>query len=208
MSRATSSRRSSTASGSSSVINDRPASSSWRRRPTSTCGTLTNVETGEPARGTDPTTARGGPGADLVDVAVTPLAPERFRDVLSAESLASFERTITRGRELLDGRTLWTVNSTARGGGVAEMLRSLVGYVRGAGLDIRWVVIPGEPDFFRVTKRLHNRLHGADDGEPLGDAEREVYERVTHAGAELLARRIGPDDVVLLHDPQTAGMVP
>src|SRR6185295_10142777 len=119
-----------------------------------------------------------------------------------------WRHAIEHGRELLDGRTLWTVNSTARGGGVAEMLRSLVGYVRGAGLDIRWVVIPGEPDFFRVTKRLHNRLHGADDGEPLDDAEREVYERVTHAGAGLLAQRIGGDDVVLLHDPQTAGMVP
>ena len=145
---------------------------------------------------------------ELEDVDVTTLPPERFDDVLAPEGLERWRHAIERGRELLDGRTLWTVNSTARGGGVAEMLRSLVGYVRGAGLDIRWVVIPGEPDFFRVTKRLHNRLHGADDGEPLGDAEREVYERVTHASAELLAQRIGHDDVVLLHDPQTAGMVP
>ena len=144
----------------------------------------------------------------LEDVDVTTLPPERFEDVLAPEGLERFRKAIARGRELLDGRTLWTVNSTARGGGVAEMLRSLVGYVRGAGLDIRWVVIPGEPEFFRVTKRLHNRLHGADDGEPLGDAEREVYERVTHAGAELLAARIRPDDVVLLHDPQTAGLIP
>ena len=145
---------------------------------------------------------------ELEDVDVTTLPPERLDGVLAPEGLERWRNAIEHGRELLDGRTLWTVNSTARGGGVAEMLRSLVGYVRGAGLDIRWVVIPGEPDFFGVTKRLHNRLHGADDGEPLGDAEREVYERVTHAGAELLARRIGPDDVVLLHDPQTAGMVP
>ena len=144
----------------------------------------------------------------LEDVDVTTLPPERFDSVLAPEGLERFRQAIARGRELLDGRTLWTVNSTARGGGVAEMLRSLVGYVRGAGLDIRWVVIPGEPDFFRVTKRLHNRLHGADDGEPLGDAEREVYDRVTHAAAELLAQRIRPDDVVLLHDPQTAGMIP
>jgi len=145
---------------------------------------------------------------ELEDVDVTTLPPERLDGVLAPEGLERWRNAIEHGRELLDGRTLWTVNSTARGGGVAEMLRSLVGYVRGAGLDIRWVVIPGEPDFFGVTKRLHNRLHGADDGEPLGDAEREVYEGVTHAGAELLARRIGPDDVVLLHDPQTAGMVP
>ena len=145
---------------------------------------------------------------ELQDVDVTALPPERFDDVLSPEGLEQFRRTLARGRELLEGRTLWTVNSTARGGGVAEMLRSLVGYVRGAGLDIRWLVIPGDADFFRVTKRLHNRLHGADDGAPLGDGEREIYEQHSQASGELLARRVGPDDIVLLHDPQTAGMVP
>jgi trehalose synthase len=89
------------------------------------------------------------------------------------------------------------------------MLRSLMGYVRGAGLDARWVTIDGDEDFFRVTKRLHNRLHGfPGDGGPLGDAEREVYERRTGANAELLAQRVAPSDVVLLHDPQTAGMIP
>ena len=144
----------------------------------------------------------------LEDVEVTPLPPERFDGVLTPERLERFRFAITRGRELLDGRTLWTVNSTARGGGVAEMLRSLVGYVRGAQLDMRWVVIPGEPDFFAVTKRLHNRLHGADDGAPLGDPERASYERVTAAAADLLAERVRPDDMILLHDPQTAGMIP
>src|SRR3954452_1642357 len=145
---------------------------------------------------------------DLEDVTVTPLPPERFQGVLTAEGLERFRHTIARGHELLDGRTLWTANSTARGGGVAEMLRSLVGYARGAELDGRWVVVPGDPDFFRVTKRLHNRLHGADDGEPLGDDEQAGDERRRSQTAELLADRIGPRAVVLLHDPQTAGMVP
>jgi trehalose synthase len=145
----------------------------------------------------------------LEDVEVTPLRPERFSDVLSSDGLAQFEHAIARGRDLLDARTFWNVNSTARGGGVAEMLRPLIGYVRGAGLDARWVVIPGDPEFFALTKRLHNRLHGyAGDGGPLGDAERAVYERRCAANAELLAPRIGADDVVLLHDPQTAGMIP
>jgi trehalose synthase len=140
---------------------------------------------------------------------VTPLRPERFRDVLSADGLACFERTVARGRELLDGRTVWNVNSTPRGGGVAEMLQSLVGYVRGAGIDGRWVAIDGDAEFFRVTKRLHNRLHGhVGDGGPLGDSERAVYARRCAANAELLAARLGPRDVVILHDPQTAGMIP
>jgi trehalose synthase len=145
----------------------------------------------------------------LHDVTVTQLAPERFGEVLTSEGMDEFRHTLARGHELLGDHAFWNVNSTARGGGVAEMLRSLIGYVQGAGLDARWVVIDGEPDFFELTKRLHNRLHGyAGDGGPLGDAERRVYERITAVAAEELAARVSPGDVVLLHDPQTAGMLP
>jgi trehalose synthase len=116
---------------------------------------------------------------------VTTLPPERFRDVLSADGLADFERTIARGRELLGDRTFWTVNSTARGGGVAEMLRSLIGYVRGAGIDARWIVVEGDEAFFKITKRLHNRLHGhRGDGGPLAADERAAYERRCASNAE------------------------
>ena len=65
------------------------------------------------------------------------------------------------------------------------MLRSLIGYTRGAGLDARWVVVPGDAEFFAVTKRLHNRLHGhTGDGGPLGDAERAAYERALRGQRE------------------------
>jgi trehalose synthase len=140
---------------------------------------------------------------------VASLPPERFDDVLTADGLARFEHTIRRGRELLGSRTFWNVNSTARGGGVAEMLRSLIGYARGADIDARWVVIDGDEEYFAITKRLHNRLHGYEgDGGPLGDAERAAYDRRCAANAEELLGQVGPDDIVLLHDPQTAGMVP
>ncbi len=142
------------------------------------------------------------------EVEVPTLDPERLRSVLRGDALAQFEHTLSRGRELLSSRTFWNVNSTAQGGGVAEMLRSLIGYARGGGGDARWMVIGGDPEFFRITKRLHNMLHGHGDGAPLGEAERDAYERCTQANAELLARRVRPDDVVLLHDPQTAGMIP
>jgi len=145
----------------------------------------------------------------LDDVTVTPLDPARLRAVLTPDALAAFEHTLTRGRELLQSRTLWNVNSTAKGGGVAEMLRSLIGYARGGGSEARWIVIEGDSDFFRVTKRLHNLLHGHDgDGGPLGEAERAAYERTCAANAELLAQRVRPADILLLHDPQTAGMIP
>jgi len=89
------------------------------------------------------------------------------------------------------------------------MLRSLIGYACGGGLDVRWTVIAGDPEFFRITKRLHNRLHGHNgDGGELGEAERAAYERCCDANAELIAQRIRPTDVVLLHDPQTAGTIP
>ena len=70
------------------------------------------------------------------------------------------------------------------------------------------MTIGGDAEFFQITKRLHNRLHGADDGGSLGEQERRHYERHTAAQAEHLAQRLGPCDVVLLHDPQTAGMIP
>jgi trehalose synthase len=71
------------------------------------------------------------------------------------------------------------------------------------------VVIEGDDEFFRITKRLHNRLHGyAGDGGPLGDAERAAYERWAVRNATDLLEQVSSDDVVLLHDPQTAGMVP
>jgi len=145
----------------------------------------------------------------LEEVTVTALDPQRLRTVLTPDALAAFEHTLTRGRQLLESRTFWNVNSTAQGGGVAEMLRSLIGYTRGGGSNSRWVAVTGDPEFFRITKRLHNRLHGHDgDGGPLGETERAAYERTCAANSELLAQLVGPTDIALLHDPQTAGMIP
>lgn len=144
----------------------------------------------------------------LQHVPVGSFDPRRFQSVLSAEQFERFERVIDHSRALFEGRILFNVNSTAKGGGVAEMLRSLLAYARGAGVNARWIVIEGNPDFFAVTKRLHNHLHGAPgDGGPLGDEERRIYESVLERNAGELADRVRPEDVVLLHDPQTAGLV-
>ena len=144
----------------------------------------------------------------LQHVEVSPLPIERFAEVLTAEQEEGRERTVARAQQSLAGRVVWNVNSTAFGGGVAEMLRSLIAYSRAAGVDARWVVMGGEPDFFRITKRMHNNLHGhAGDGGPLGDVERSIYEEVAAANAEQLAPLVRPGDIVLAHDPQTAGLV-
>src|SRR3954464_12144942 len=129
-------------------------------------------------------------------------------ELLDPPQAQRIRETAGRARDLLAGRVVWNVNSTARGGGVAEMLQSLVAYARGAGVDARWVVIAGDDDFFRVTKRIHNNLHGAaGDGGPLGDAERAIYEATSARNAAALVGVVRPGDVVILHDPQTAGLV-
>jgi trehalose synthase len=134
-------------------------------------------------------------------------SPERFRALLG-DDYAQVEHAIERAGELLAGRVIWHVNSTARGGGVAEMLQSLLSYARGSGVDVRWVTIGGGEEFFQITKRIHNRLHGADgDGGALGPEERAVYERNLAASAAELLPLLGPSDILYLHDPQTAGLV-
>ena len=107
---------------------------------------------------------------------ISAISLERFQEVLPAARWRRVQAAVVRAGQLLAGRVVWNVNSTARGGGVAEMLRSLIGYARGAGVDARWVTITGDASFFEVTKRLHNRLHGiAGDGGSLGTREREAY---------------------------------
>ncbi|MGZ6639651.1 MAG: hypothetical protein ACXVII_43350 [Solirubrobacteraceae bacterium] len=69
----------------------------------------------------------------MFEVQVSSMSPDRFQTVLAPERWAAFERGIEEGRRLLSGRAVWNVNSTARGGGVAELLSSLVPYARGAG---------------------------------------------------------------------------
>ncbi len=139
--------------------------------------------------------------------AVPAMAPERFSSVLSPGEYEALLGLVSRAARDLHGRVIWNVNSTAKGGGVVEMLRPLLGYCRGAGVDARWAVISGHPDFFAITKRIHNRLHGfAGDGGPLGATEREVYEGTLVANAEELVGLVHPRDIVILHDPQTAGL--
>jgi trehalose synthase len=127
------------------------------------------------------------------------LPPARSDRLMSAAAVA---------QALLGERVVWNVNATAHGGGVAEMLQVLLAYGRGAGVDTRWLVLDGDPGFFAITKRVHNALHGSfDAGSGLGAAEHEHYERIVQDNLSSLAKLVRPGDIVLLHDPQTAGLV-
>jgi len=145
----------------------------------------------------------------LWEVSIDPEALDRFRAVLDADELRRFLQTAGSARELLEGRTVWNVTSTARGGGVAEMLTSLLPLARGASVNARWIVIQAKEEFFRLTKRIHNRLHGdPGDGGDLGPTEHALYKKVLDAHAAGLSNLVDARDIVILHDPQTAGLVP
>jgi len=147
--------------------------------------------------------------AGLSEVKIASQSIDRLIPLVGEEPVARLKAKADAARGALEGRRLWNVNSTALGGGVAEMLHSLMPYVRGLGFDARWAVIEGNDDFFRLTKRLHHALHGSrGDGSDLGDAERAVYEAVAKENAARLGEAVKPGDLVLLHDPQTAGMAP
>ncbi len=141
-----------------------------------------------------------------VEVDAIPL--DRLAPLLEPERAERLATYAARARALLNGRTVWNVNATATGGGVAEMLQALVAYSRGAGVDTRWLTLEGSPEFFRITKRIHNLLHGsAGDGGRLGQDERMVYEDVLADNLVSLATHVRDGDVVLVHDPQTAGLI-
>jgi trehalose synthase len=145
----------------------------------------------------------------LEEVEVEPLDAARLEPLVGPERMARFEAVAEETRERLAGRAVVSVNSTAAGGGVAEMLQALLAYAQGAGVDARWLVVLGDPAFFAVTKRIHNGLYGGPgDGGALGPVERAHYEAVQRTNTESLLGVLAPDAVVLLHDPQTAGMAP
>lgn len=102
----------------------------------------------------------------------------------------------------LEGKRVITVNSTAVGGGVAEILNRMIPLCAELGIEIRWDVIKGGEDFFGVTKRIHNALHGKI--EPFTDRDREVFRATTEMN---LAAMDLDADVVFIHDPQPVGLV-
>ena len=143
----------------------------------------------------------------MQEVTITPRDPHRFAAVIGQERTDELLAMAETASEFLAGRSVINVNSTAAGGGVAEMLHVLLGFTRGVGVDARWLVIEGDPPFFELTKRVHNHLYGGvGDGGPLGDAQHEIYRAALEPNADELAAAAQPDDIVVLHDPQTAGL--
>ncbi len=138
---------------------------------------------------------------------VSPARPQRVqvkRKTLEAYRRIVGDETIAAIRDLasgLRGARILEVSSTATGGGVAELLSSLVPLKHDLGLDVEWNVIPGDAAFFEFTKALHNGLQGMPI--EITPEAREDYLQHNAAYAESLGDEW---DVVLVHDPQPAAM--
>ncbi|ELY60673.1 glycosyltransferase [Natronolimnohabitans innermongolicus] len=123
---------------------------------------------------------------------------EAYAPVTSGDRL---ERLRELAETLSDVRVLH-VNSTATGGGVAELLRSIVPVCNDLDVETDWLVMDADDDFFEVTKAMHNGLQG--NAEPLTDEMKATYREVTEANAVEIEDEY---DLVLAHDPQTLGML-
>jgi len=119
-------------------------------------------------------------------------------------AVANLHAEMGRLKFLLDGRTIWMVNSTDKGGGVAEMLPRLCSLITEMGIDIKWAVIRSdEQRFFALTKRLHNMIHDdASSGIEIGPEDAAIYEAVNRENAEALKPHLKPSDILVVHDPQ------
>lgn len=101
------------------------------------------------------------------------------------------------------GKRVLHINATAKGGGVAEILHSMVPLLRDLGIDAEWQVIEADRHFFTMTKKIHNSLQGFD--EDLSQPDWELYEGIN----KKLAEELDPDqwDIIVTHDPQPTAMI-
>ncbi|HID91251.1 TPA: glycosyl transferase family 1, partial [Candidatus Bathyarchaeota archaeon] len=123
---------------------------------------------------------------------------ENYEDIIGESEIENIKSVA----EPLRGSSVIHVNSTAFGGGVAEILRRMVPLMNDVGLGAYWRVIKGDQDFFTVTKAMHNGLQGMDV--TLSNRDRQVYLRCNKMNAETLDLDA---DYVVIHDQQPLALI-
>ena len=123
---------------------------------------------------------------------------ESFRHIVPDETLAEI---YTRARSLY-GKHILHLNATYQGGGVAEILYSLVMLMNDVGIDAGWRILHGSQEFFEITKSFHNALQGAKLN--LSERKRRVYLQVNDSFAKFTHLN---HDCVLVHDPQPLALI-
>lgn len=104
--------------------------------------------------------------------------------------------------ERLQGKTVKMVNSTAVGGGVAEMLHRTVPLYNQLGLKVKWEVIKGGGDFFNITKAFHNALHGT-----KVEINKEMFDAFQETNSQNAKELVFDEDYVVIHDPQPLPLI-
>jgi trehalose synthase len=104
--------------------------------------------------------------------------------------------------ERLRGKVFQNINSTAVGGGVAEILTNMIPFLKQLGVDARWDVVKGNERFFSITKKIHNALHGVNV--ELSSDDMEYFLQVNHDNAREIDLH---GDVLFIHDPQPIALV-
>ena len=124
---------------------------------------------------------------------------EDYKELISEEL---FQEIKDLAKELRGAR-VFQVNATPRGGGVAELLKSLVPLMKGVGIKAEWYTIPPSEDFFAITKKIHNALQGKEYTLPFWHRVR--YLQHIERSASLM--RDMKADIWVIHDPQPAGVI-
>ncbi len=130
-------------------------------------------------------------------VELTPKSIEAYQGLIGHAAVAAIHELAAP----LRGARVLHLNATAYGGGVAELLNSLVPLLRGLGLEAEWHVLKGGDDFFELTKKLHNGLQGMEIELPPGLSS--LYLSTLEQNADLFRESW---DFVVMHDPQPAGL--
>ena len=130
--------------------------------------------------------------------AFKPPSVEDYERLAGAEAV---ERILKKAEALKDLHIV-NINSTYYGGGVAELLSSLTLLMNGAGIKTGWRVIEGRPDFFSITKKMHNALQGSDIN--LTQLKLQIYEEVAYENA---LRMHLDHDIIIVHDPQPLPLI-
>ena len=126
---------------------------------------------------------------------------QRIEDYVELIGAAKVERIRNKAKEF-EGLRVANFNSTYYGGGVAEMLSSMTLLMNSLGLQTEWRVIQGTPDFFSITKKMHNALQGGDID--LSSIKKEIFEQVIYENS---MRNFIEHDFVIVHDPQPLPLI-
>jgi len=104
--------------------------------------------------------------------------------------------------EKFSGKVVQIINSTFIGGGVAEILERMIPLLNQLGVDVRWNVINGSDEFFEVTKKFHNALHGK--REKISSHDFALFSEVTEQNLKEMSFY---GDILFVHDPQPVGLI-